>query len=119
MTTGSYLLYPQNGLWYLSGTTASNFSTAWNTYKNTFKVGQDATGYFTQTGVTSTQVCNTYTLTGCLSIFTREIQISEADMDTVELGNDTIKIKSIVRWIEKRPREVILETTLTNWKRKF
>jgi len=36
--SGSYILYSKNGAWYLSGTTAIDYTTNWAGYTSTFKV---------------------------------------------------------------------------------
>lgn len=115
MTGWSYLLYAQNGLWFLSGVTASAnlYSTNWNSYKSIFRTYVDNSGYFTQTGTYSPTLCNNVTGTGCTSIFTREISIDNIT------NTGTLQVTSTVRWIEKRPREVVIKTTLTNWKSNF
>jgi len=108
----SYILYIRNGAWYLSGISTTPYTTNWTAYSKAFKVSLDDTGFWTQTGITTTTLCNSQTQTGCLSPFTREI--------TVKLvGTGTINIQSIVRWQGKRMRNVTLETVLTNWKSNF
>jgi prepilin-type N-terminal cleavage/methylation domain-containing protein len=108
---GSYTAFSTNGVWMLSGITTPPVYTSWTNYKNTFRVGIDANGYFTQTGV-STTPCSSSRQSDCLTIFTREIILD------VTLP-DTLKVTSIARWNMERPRNVSLETTLTNWKSKF
>lgn len=111
--SGSYILYTRNGWWYLSGiSTPPPYDTNWNSYKNTYKVGLDDRGFWTQTGVVTTQTCSSQTQTGCLTIFHREILINVT-------STGSMNISSIVRWQERRQRSVILETVLTNWKSNF
>ena len=113
ISSWSYLLYAQNGLWFLSGVTAPNYSSNWSGYKNIFQSYIDNQWYFTQTGTyAANNLCNNVTGTGCTTPFTREIKV-------IEVSTGTLKVSSIVRWIEKRPREVNIETTLTNWKSNF
>ncbi len=113
MSSGSYILYSQNGLWFLSGTSSPNFSSNWSGYKTNFQTYFDTGGYFTQTGWSSWwALCTSKTGTGCTTTFTREIQVAE-------INTGTLQISSIVRWIEKRPRQVILNSTVTNWKSNF
>jgi type II secretory pathway pseudopilin PulG len=117
--SGSYTLNVRNGAWYLSwvaigGTPATNFSTSWTQYKSEYKTYLDANGFFTQSGITSTTFCSSKTQTGCLTPFTREIRIT---IGATETGS--MQVSSIVRWQRKRKIEIILDTTLTNWKSKF
>ncbi len=107
----SYTLSPRNGVWFLSGTSFIDFSTNWAGYKDAFKVWFDAEWFYTQTGVSSTP-CSSYTQTGCLTIFAREIVVNT-------FGTWTLNISSIVRWYDKRPQSVILNSTITNWKSNF
>ncbi len=110
--SGSYTLHTRNGAWYLSWATTIDFLASWNTYKPEYRVGLDDSGFYTQTGVVLNASCTWLTQTGCLTLFTREININ-----IVNTGS--MRVQSIVRWREKRDRSVILETTLTNWKSKF
>lgn len=113
ISSGSYLLYAQNGLWFLSGVTAPNYSSNWSGYKSIFQSSIDSQWYFTQTGTyAANNLCNNVTGTGCVTPFTREIKV-------IEVNTGTLQISSIVRWIEKRPREVIITTSMTNWKSNF
>jgi hypothetical protein len=111
---GSYILTTQNGLWYLSWATAVDPLLNWNSYKQSFQVGLDNDGFFTQTGITTSATCSTSLQSNCLTIFTREITINTPGGNT-----GTLNISSIVRWKSKRDHEVKLDTTLTNWKSKF
>lgn len=115
MTGSSYVLYAQNGLWFLSWVTTSVnlYSTNWTSYKNIFRTYVDNDGYFSQTGTYSSTLCNNISGTGCTSPFTREILVDNIT------NTGTLQVTSTVRWIEKRPREVIIKTTLTNWKSNF
>lgn len=110
--SGSYILYSKNGAWYLSGTTAINYITNWAGYTSAFKVWIDDTGFWTQTGVVTSQTCSSQTQTGCLTIFNREIIINVT-------STGSMNVQSIVRWKDRRDRNVTLDTILTNWKSNF
>ncbi len=110
--TGSYVLNTSNWLWHLSGTTIINPTTDWATYSNTYFTIQDPAGFSNQTGSVNLPVCTNTIQKTCKSIFTREIQI-------VPDGDNTLYVKSIVRWNNKWIRTIELQTTLTNWKSKF
>lgn len=112
LTTWTYTLFPRNGAWYLSGVVDPGYSVNWAGYSSVFKVWLDSTGFWTQTGVVTSQTCSSQTQTGCLTPFTREINITL-------VGTGTMKIKSIVRWQGKRSRNVTIESVLTNWKSNF
>lgn len=115
----SYILYMNNGVWNLSGTSLSLSSdwSNWNTYKSLYKVGLDSSWFFTQTGTISWPTCNSSLQKDCTTIFTREIQIQVPWPWLVSTG--AIGVTSIVRWWGKSHHEVQLNTTLTNWKSKF
>ena len=111
--SGSYTIYPKNGAWYLSGITSPpSYTSNWASYANIFKVGLDSGGFWTQTGVVASPKCSSDVNVGCLTIFTREININVT-------GTGMMNVQSIVRWQGKRDRSVILETVLTNWKSNF
>lgn len=114
--SGSYTLYSKNGAWYLSGVTIApasiDYATNWTAYRNAFRVWTDATGFWTQTGVVTSQTCSSQTQTGCLTIFNREIIIHVT-------STGSMNVKSIVRWKDRRDRNVTLDTILTNWKSNF
>ncbi len=114
ITSGSYVLYLQNGLWYLSGVTAIDFSTNWSWYSSVFQTGLDERWFFTQTWVVMTPTCSSTAQTNCLTPFKREIII-----DVPLWNTGSITVSSIVRWKWKRDQSVQLDTTLTNWKSKF
>jgi type II secretory pathway pseudopilin PulG len=109
---GSYTIYSRSGVWFLSGTTGTPY-TSWNTYKAEYPIGIDALGFYTQTGIINTP-CSSTLQQSCKTIFTREIIVSSPGASTW-----TVNIQSIARWQEDRPRSVILETTLTNWRSNF
>jgi type II secretory pathway pseudopilin PulG len=114
LTSGSYVLLTQNGLWYLSGVTTPDYASNWPLYSTVFQTWLDSDGFFTQTGVVTTSTCSTSITTNCLSKFTREIIVD------VPVGNSgSISVRSQVRWKGKRDHSVEIETTLTNWKSKF
>ncbi len=114
ISSWSYTLFPRNGVWFLSGVSSViDFSTNWAGYKDAFKIWFDSEWFYTQTGVSSTP-CSSYTQTGCLTIFAREIVVGVPPTDTW-----TLNISSIVRWYDKRPQSVILNSTITNWKSNF
>lgn len=115
VTTGSYILYNQNGLWYLSGTTSYADPTGvdWTAYQSTYRTWLDDWWFYTQTGMTSIITpCIGNTQSNCLTPFTREIRVNES-------GTGTLLVESIVRWKTRRPMEIKIDTTLTNWKSKF
>ncbi len=112
IASGSYTIFTRNGAWVLSGATQIDPTANWNGYANMYMVGLDSGGFFTQTGVTTTQWCSNQTQTGCLTVFAREISLTV-------IGTGTMNVKSIIRWQERRPMSVILDTTLTNWKSNF
>lgn len=58
------------------------------------------------------QRCSNSKNTNCVTIFTREIQISHPD-------NDHMKVNSIVTWVDNTRHTINLETILTNWKKQF
>ncbi|GAB0174801.1 MAG: hypothetical protein HHAS10_06800 [Candidatus Altimarinota bacterium] len=111
IASGAYTVVSLNGAWYLSGAVNGiNPITNWTTYKQVFRVGIDSAGFFTQTGVSAT-ACSSTIQKNCLTIFTREVNV------TVTPGN--MLVQSIARWNQERPRSVIIETNLTNWKSRF
>lgn len=113
IASGSYVLYTRNGAWYLSGMAPINPTTDWATYRESYKAWLDNEGFYTQTGVTIPSVyCSSIWQPNCMTPFNREIQITP-------IWTGTIQVKSIVRWQWKRQRDIILLTTLTNWKSKF
>ena len=112
ISSGSYTLYTRNGAWLLSWATQIDPVANWNGYASMYRVGLDSEGFFTQTGVVTTQTCSNQTQTGCLSIFAREINL-------IVTNSGSMNVSSIVRWQERRYRSVILNTTLTNWKSNF
>lgn len=106
----SYILSNSWWLWYLSWVTSPSSSYN-NTYRTQFPVYFDANWLISQNYWWSTR-CTTSTNTWCLSIFTREILISYS-------STEKINVKSVVKWVDSsssKPLDVILETTLTNWK---
>lgn len=129
--TGSYVLARKDFLiwwtkicdhcWYLSGTTTSpNLATkpdssAWNTYRSTYALELDGSGY-TITWSTSSwkPICRNSTNTGCLTQFTREIALKRVE-------NDTIEFSSYVRWRDANGTIMTVELpmTLKNWRTKF
>ncbi len=115
----SYLLYTNNWVWFLSWiSTNPDWVADWSSYTQLYKTWLDANGFFTQTGGTSSTYCSSVWQTNCLTIFTREIQIS-LPVNTDPSYTWTIYVASIVRWKWKGQHEVRLNTTLTNWKSKF
>lgn len=119
--SGSYVLYTTNGVWFLSWVsippipTPFDWDTDWTIYKPIYQAWIDTNGFYTQTGTVPTVTCNSSLQTNCLSIFTREIQITTPS--ATDTG--TLNVASIVRWWGKWHHEVRLDTTLTNWKSKF
>jgi type II secretory pathway pseudopilin PulG len=114
--SGSYKLYIQNGLWYLSGITV-NFTdiywTDWNSYRQIYKSWLDDKWFYSQTGLTMySSWCTSELQKNCITPFTREITINP-------ISTGAIFVKSIVRWKWKRDREITIDATLTNWKSKF
>lgn len=111
IASGSYTVVGLNWAWYLSWAVSGiNPITNWNTYKQVFKVWIDSAWFFTQTWV-STIACSWKLQKNCLTIFTREVNV------TVTPGN--MLIQSIARWNQERPRSVIIQTNITNWKSRF
>ncbi len=111
--SGSYLLYTQNGAWYLSGMTSLNYVTDWVNYRTAYRAWLSSDGYFTQSGASiPINFCSSIGQTNCLTPFSREIQITP-------IWTWTLFVTSVVRWQGKRNREVTLTTSLTNWKAKF
>jgi type II secretory pathway pseudopilin PulG len=113
--TGSYILYSLNGIWFLSGTTTIPYDTSWISYKNTYQVSLDSNGFYTQTGSATTQ-CTSFLQINCKTLFTRELFLSIPNPGT---QTGVLAVRSIVRWTDGRPQNVILETTLTNWRSNF
>ncbi|MBC7504028.1 hypothetical protein H7169_03575 [Candidatus Gracilibacteria bacterium] len=103
--TKKYILINSNGAWYLSGSTATTGSGLW----------VDNNGFYLATGALAPgdPLCTISKSTNCRSPFTREIRILKG------ITNNTISVTSVVDWYEKRPQNVTLTTTLTNWKSKF
>lgn len=95
-----YIIYSRSWLWFLTGATTGN-NVIW----------LDSNGFYTQTGV-STTPCSAWRQTDCRTIFTREITLTRN-------GTGTLLVTSVASWRQQRPRNVTLETTLTNWKSKF
>ena len=108
----SNTLYSRNGVWFLSGTTSIDPVANWAVYKPTYKVWLDANGFYTQTGVSSV-TCSSSLQKSCLTIFTREIIISNPTI------SGSLNVSSVVRWIDRRPQSVILNSTITNWRSNF
>lgn len=108
--SGSYVIYSQNGAWFLSGATVDP---SWDTYKNNFSVGIDSAGFYTQTGIVSTP-CSSFLQASCKTVFAREIQIAYT---TTQTG--TMQVTSTVKWLDRRPQSVVIDTVLTNWKSNF
>ena len=106
----SYTIFIRNGVWILSGAT-SGLPTISSGYKSLYKVWLDSGGFYTQTGV-STTTCSNALQANCLTIFTREIQIGYTQ-------TGVIQVLSTVNWLDRRPQNVTLGTTLTNWKSNF
>lgn len=112
IASGSYILYSQNGVWNLTGATW-DYVGNWIVYKTNFKVGLDSEWFYTQSGVQTWTGCNSSATTNCITIFSREIQIS------LPSSTGSMNVSSIVRWKDKRNHSVILNTLLTNWKSNF
>ena len=112
IASGSYSIYSQNGVWFLSGATSPGF-TSWNAYKNIYQVGLDTNGFYTQTGISATP-CSAWVQKSCTTIFTREINLIVSPTNS-----GSMNVQSITRWFDRRPQNVTLETTLTNWKSNF
>ncbi|MBX9809842.1 type II secretion system GspH family protein [Candidatus Gracilibacteria bacterium] len=102
-TATSYVLENKNGAWYLTGTTSG--SGLW----------VDNNGFYYSSGITAGDIrCNFDITTNCRSPFTRIIRIF------IPAGSTgSMSITSRVDWFERRAQNVIVETTLTNWKSKF
>lgn len=109
--SGTYTLYPDRGLWYLSWATIIDPVSNWTTYSTQYATRQDNLWFFTQSGSMPTQLCTSLVNQNCKTIFTREIQINANPLE--------MSVKSIVYWNTKRLQKIELETTLTNWKSKF
>jgi type II secretory pathway pseudopilin PulG len=117
IASGSYKLYIQNGLWYLSGVTTTFsdiYGTDWAAYKQIYATWLDDRGFYSQTGMTAYSTgCTSELQRNCITQFTREINIDP------QWSTGSLLVRSIVRWKAKRDREIILDATLTNWKSKF
>lgn len=111
ISSGSYTVYPQSGVWYLSGASGVPYTT-WVTYKNEYSIWLDNAGFYTQTGIINTS-CSSSLQQSCRTIFTREIRITNWSSSGI------LNIQSVARWRDERPHSVILEMTLTNWKSNF
>jgi len=79
-------------------------------YRNDYRVRQDANGFYTQNGGTD-----------FAPLFTREIRIGYVNTNgwSVNSQDEKMIVESIVRWSDwwnTPPREVRLETMLSNWK---
>ncbi|MDD2892149.1 MAG: prepilin-type N-terminal cleavage/methylation domain-containing protein [Candidatus Gracilibacteria bacterium] len=109
---GSYVLVQSGMFWTLSGTiTPLPYDSG---YMNQFAVYLDSHGLTSHSG--NNTLCSFLKTTDCKTIFTREIQITHPD-------NDHMKVNSIVKWVDaskiSEPYTINLETTFTNWKKKF
>lgn len=109
--SGSYIIFSRNGAWFISGATVDS---SWDTYKNNFTVGIDSAGFYTQTGVVNTP-CSSSLQSSCKTIFAREIQVL---YDTAT-QTGTMRVISTVKWLDRRPQSVVIDTVLTNWKSNF
>lgn len=114
ISTGSYILYAENGAWFLSGA-ATLSPLVWVNYKNMYQVNLDSNGFYSQSG-TMTPQCTSFLQKSCKTIFTRELLI---DIPPPGTQTGVLTIKSIVRWVDGRAQSVILDSTLTNWKSNF
>ncbi len=95
-----YILKNENGAWYLTWTTSGSW------------LWVDSNGYYFSSGTSPWDIlCTIERNTDCRSPFTREIRILS--------GANTMTVTSIVDWNEQSAQNIILETTLTNWKSKF
>jgi hypothetical protein len=102
-TPTSYVLENKNGAWYLTGTTYGTW------------LWIDDSWYYYASGMTAWDVLCTFEVsTNCRSLFTREIRIQQNPSNT-----GTINITTIVDWFDRRPQNVTIYSTLTNWKSKF
>lgn len=102
-TATSYVLENKNGAWYLTGTTSGSW------------LWVDNNGFYYSSGITAWDIrCNFDITTNCRSPFTRIIRIFIPAWST-----GSMSITSRVDWFERRAQNVIVETTLTNWKSKF
>lgn len=110
---GSYTAYLSGNLWYLSGTITP--SASFVPYKNQFPVFLSGSGLITQSGSASLPICAEAVQSNCRTIFSREIKLTNANADTLE-------VESIVQWADNTrqgegAREVRLSLTLTNWQK--
>jgi type II secretory pathway pseudopilin PulG len=113
LLSGSYLLYTNNGAWYLSWITFIDHTTDWTSYRTTYRAWLDSEWFYTQTWAMIPSIfCTSAGQTDCLTPFNRQILINP-------IGTGTLEITSLVLWQWKRKREVTLTTTITNWKSKF
>lgn len=101
-TTRLYVLENNNWAWYLTWVTSGSW--LW--------VNKDWFYVLTWTTVVGPP-CTIEVTTNCLSRFTREIQIREG------ASSWELSITSVVDWMEQMPQNVILKSTITNWKSKF
>jgi type II secretory pathway pseudopilin PulG len=106
----SYTIFSQNGAWFLSGATVDP---SWDIYKNNFSVGIDSAGFYTQTGIVNTP-CSSFLQSSCKTVFAREIQIAYTAAQT-----GSMQVTSTVKWLDRRPQSVVIDTVLTNWKSNF
>lgn len=101
-STTSYILENKNGAWYLTGTTSGSW------------LWIDNDWYYYASGTTWGDLCTFDLTTNCRSLFTREIRIQQDPSST-----GTINITTVVDWFDRRPQNVTIYSTLTNWKSKF
>ena len=100
--SGSNILVQSGTLWVLSGATA------------TFPIYLDSNGLTSSSG--NNTLCSSLRPNNCKTIFEREMQVSYPS-DT-----DHMRVQSIVSWADSSKAgkyTINLETTLTNWKKRF
>ncbi len=117
--SGSNILVQSGVLWTLSGVSSpASIATAYTAYIDQFPVFLDSNGLTTTSGSLTMTKCTPSITTNCRSMFSREIQVINNPVD-----NDHMTIHSIVTWVDSWktswPYIIDLETTLTNWKKKF
>ena len=72
----SHVLYTENWLWFLSGTTSIDPVSNWNWYASTYATKQDSTWFFNQTWSMTLPTCTNTEQKNCKSIFFLQLSVA-------------------------------------------